>query len=426
VTVPPVARALTLRSVDRLRVLIVTKVFPNQAEPQAAAFNRQKFAAMARLCHVDLLAVLQWFPGASWFPSYTTAGKVAGVPGFEWIDGLLVRHPRVLHLPAIDHAIAPALYVASLWPAVRALRGKIDVVLGSHGYPDGVAAVGLARLLGVPGAIYMLGSDLNVIPRIPGVARILRWTLPRTDRVLVVSRGLAERAVHFGGRPDRVELVPNGVDRSVFQPRDRAEARAAAGLPLDGRQILYVGRLVREKGVLDLLAAFELVAARAPDVRLVIGGDGPCQVACRAAAARWPGRIVLTGARPLAGVADLMAAADVVTLPSHAEGTPNVVLEALASGRRVVASAVGGIPDVLGEGTESVLIPPGDPRALASALAEALHAPGDPERIAARAPADWSRTAAQVVRSLSALVAPRPVEVEQVVPGRGARDARDL
>jgi teichuronic acid biosynthesis glycosyltransferase TuaC len=394
------------RSHGRLRVLVVTKVFPNAKEPHAAAFNRQQLAALARRADVDVRAVLPWFPGAALLGQRTRAGALADLPQYAWADGLFVRHPRVLHLPRIDYTVAPALYVASLWPELRKLRGRVDVVLGSFAYPDGVAAVGLGRLLGVPSVVGVLGSDLNILPAIAGVPAVLRLALPAARRVVAVSRALAAKAVSFGAAPERVAVVPNGVDPAIFFPRDRAAARAALGAGSDGTWILFVGRLERAKGIAELLAAFAPIAAQEPAARLVLVGDGALRGLCEQAAAQLPGRIVVAGARPLSEVAQWIAAADVLTLPSWNEGTPNVVLEALASGRPVVATNVGGIPDLVSSPELGELVPPRDPAALGAALVRALHRQTEAHAIAGRATVTWDESAARLLAELEAAARP--------------------
>src|SRR5687767_3735037 len=90
----------------RLRVLILTKVFPNAMQPLAAAFNRQQFACLSRMCDLQVLAPIQWFPGAAQTGQRTEAGRLLNLPDFEWIDGMFVRHPRVFHLPRLDYSFA--------------------------------------------------------------------------------------------------------------------------------------------------------------------------------------------------------------------------------------------------------------------------------------------------------------------------------
>lgn len=390
-----------------MRVLIVTKIFPNAVEPLSSPFNRQQFAALGRRCDVEVLATIPWFPGARAFGRWSTAGRLAGVPRRETIDGLPVVHPRFIYLPRVAVGTQGALYAASI--AVEALRrrGKFDVVLGSWAYPDGVAAIALARLLGVPAVVKVHGSDLNVIAKMDGAARNLRFALPRARRVVAVSRPLADEVAGFGVPRERIDVVPNGVDSDLFRPADRAAARAELGHGGDRRRwILYVGRLEPAKGVLDLLGAFTRLAARRDDVRLVLVGDGSARAACAEAAQRLGDRILAPGARPLAEVPRWMAACDVLTLPSWNEGTPNVLLEALACGRRVVATRVGGIPDVVASDAIGELVPARDPAALADALERAAVAHYDPDAVArAGARGSWTESAARLEASLRAALA---------------------
>jgi teichuronic acid biosynthesis glycosyltransferase TuaC len=392
----------------RLRILILTKVFPNAAEPLAAAFHRQQFGALARQpgVEVEVVAPVPWFPGAAHTGARTGAGRLHAVPQFEWIEGLFVRHPRVFHLPRIDYAAAAVLYEVCLSPLLRRWRGRFDVVLGAFAYPDGVAAVALARRLGIPAVIAALGSDINVTSQLRGVGGQLGRALARASRVVAVSRDLADRTVALGARPERVSMVPNGVDAALFHVRDRSSARQHLGRGDDRAPwILFVGRLEASKGVLDLLHAWTTVAAARSDAKLVLVGDGSMRAACEQAALVHPGRLLLPGARPLDEVAQWMAAADLVTLPSHAEGTPNVVLEALASGRKVVATRVGGLVDLIDAPVLGQLTAPHDPAALAAALLRGLDDPGDATAIAAAAAArtiSWEQSAAELRAVLEA------------------------
>ena len=389
-----------------MRVLAVTKIFPNAAEPLSAPFNRQQFAALARHCRVDVLATIPWYPGAGLLARWSSAGRLAAVPRAEVIEGLEVRHPRTLFVPRIGHALWGPMYAASLAPEVPRWRGKVDVVLGSWAYPDGFAAILLARALGVPVVVKLHGSDINVIAQLPGPRRLMRWLLPRANRVVAVSRALAAEIAGLGVPAERIALVMNGVDGELFRPRDRAAARAELGLPA-GPLLVYVGNLKASKGVLDLIAAFE--AARHPSLRLAMVGGGDERAAIDAAAARLGDRLIAAGPRPLAEVPTWMAACDALVLPSWAEGTPNVVLEALACGRRVVATAVGGIPDLITGPALGELVPPRDPAALAAALVRAADSSYDPAAVARLgARGGWDASAAALHEVLASAVAEGP------------------
>jgi glycosyltransferase involved in cell wall biosynthesis len=385
-----------------LRVLAITKIFPNAAEPTSAPFNRQQFAALRERCQLDVMATIPWFPGVGLVSRWSSAGNLAAVPRREVIDDIVVSHPRTLYVPRLAHGTWGPLYAASIAPALARYRGRIDVVLGSWAYPDGFAAVIAARLLGVPCVVKLHGSDINAIAQLPGPRRLLSWALPRAARVVAVSRPLADAAIELGVAPDRVAVVLNGVDGALFRPRDRAACRSDLGLP-DRPLALYVGNLKPEKGVLDLIAAWRGVLRHVPDATLAIVGGGPLAAEVATAARPLGDRIRLVGPQPLARVPVWLGACDVLALPSHTEGTPNVVIEALAAGRRVVATRVGGVPDLITSPVLGTLVPPRDRDALADALVLALRASYDPDEVARLgARGGWAASAAALHAVLAA------------------------
>jgi glycosyltransferase involved in cell wall biosynthesis len=364
-----------------LRVLAITKIFPNAAEPLAAPFNRQQFAALREHCDLRVMATIPWFPGAGLMSKWSTAGKLAEVPRRETIAGIEVTHPRTLFVPKGAFASWGPLYAASIAPALLAFRNKVDVVLGSWAYPDGFAAVVAGKLLGVPSVVKLHGSDINIVAKLDGARKMSAWALPKAARVVAVSRPLADEVVALGVDRDRVRVVMNGVDGDLFKPGDRAAARKELGLPA-GPIAVYVGNLKPEKGVLDLGRAWSSVLAKVPDATLLFVGDGPLKGELESMTNQHGERVRLIARQPLERVPLYMGAADIVVLPSHSEGTPNVVLEALASGRRVVATSVGGIPDLITSAKLGALVPSKDPDALAAALATALREPYDAREVA--------------------------------------------
>ncbi len=383
-----------------LRVLAITKIFPNAAEPLSAPFNRQQFAALSKRCELHVMGTIPWFPGAGLLGKWSTAGRLARVPFRETIEGIDVSHPRTLFIPRLAHATWGPLYALSIAPLLARYRGKVDMVLGSWAYPDGFAAVIAAKLLGVPCVVKLHGSDINLNAKAPGPRKMISWSLPRATKVVAVSRALADEVVALGVPRDRVALVMNGVDAELFHPRDRAAARDELSLPA-GPIALYVGNLKEEKGVLELGAAWQIVAREMPEATLVVVGGGPLKGALEALVAPLGDRVRMVGPRPLETIPTWMAAADILVLPSRAEGTPNVVLEALASGRRVVASAVGGIPDLITSEELGSLVPPRAPDALAAAIVRSLHSPYNPATVAALgARGGWDASAAALYEVL--------------------------
>ncbi|MEM9876044.1 MAG: glycosyltransferase [Myxococcota bacterium] len=401
-----------------MRSLVVTKIFPNAEEPMLGPYNRLKFGALNRRGPVTLLAMVPWLPGIRRFGPAASRRR-ARIPRRERVDDLWVRHPRVLYAPKVGRPLSGALYAASLLPWVMPLRGQVDVVIGSFAYPDGFAAVVVGRLLGVPTGIECLGSDVNVLGADPLLIPALRWSFARAAAVVAPSQPLIDKVVALGADPARVRVMGTGIDKDLFCVRDAVSTRAALGFTAcdDRRWFVFVGRLERAKGALDLL---EALARLRPDQRdrlqLVMVGDGADRAACEAAAAGLPVHFTGVVAPPL--VADWLAAADVMVLPSWAEGKPNVVLEALTCGRRVLATDVGGIPSVVDRPELGTLVPPRDPARLAVALAEELERPrADAASIAAAVAhlPSWDDVGAELYEVLRGVASRnRPVEGSRV------------
>lgn len=363
-----------------MRVLCVTRLFPNRVEPVFGPFNKKQFAALADVGHeVTVINPIPTFPLATMFGSKTRA-SVRGIPAEDRIGGLPVHHPRFLHVPKVPMVHAP-LYAAGIYRQVAKLKNRIDVIIAPFAYPDGIASVIVGQMLGVPVVIKLHGGDMNVGARIPQIGRWVRWGFERVDRIAAVSVPLAQAANEFGVPWSKIAVVEDGVDSTLFRIRDRAEAKREVGLPTDRRHIVYVGRLERRKGVYELMEAFEALMAQVPDVDLVLVGDGEDTPACKAWADKVGSRVILTGVKGMDEVAPYYAAADVATLPSHAEGTPNCIIEALACGRPVVASAVGGIPDMIHNRGMGELVPARDVQALTRAFVASLERTYDPEEI---------------------------------------------
>ncbi len=387
------------------RVLVVTRIFPNRVEPTFGPYNEKQLAALAGLgWDVHVISPVPWFPGASLLPGKSRASHLDGVPRSDVISGLPVTHPRYLHVPRLLGVHAP-LYASGVLPDVLRLRGQFDVILSPFAYPDGVASIVLGRALGIPVVVKLHGGDMNVGARLPGPGRWIRRMFPRAARIVAVSSPLADLAVEVGVPRSRVDVVQDGVDEKVFHVRPAGQVRGKLGLDPTRKLIVYVGRLERRKGVYELMTAFDAVAAMRPDVDLVLVGDGDDTAACRAWAERTAGRARLTGNLGMKDVADQIAASDMLVLPSHAEGTPNVVIEALASGRPVVATRVGGIPDMVHDIRMGELVPKEDADALAGALLRSLTRTYDAnEVVKLSGRGTWTDSARALADSLSAAI----------------------
>ncbi len=208
--------------------------------------------------------------------------------------------------------------------------------------------------------------------------RLMAWMLRRrADRVIAVSRSARD---HFLGRSraarEQVITIHNGIDLDRFADTgDRAATRAALGIPEDAPVIATVAVLREPKGIDDMLDALPAIAASLPTVRYLVVGDGEHGPALRGRVADegLADRVVLAGSRT--DVAAMLGAADVFVLPSHIEALPTVLIEAMTAGLPIVATDVGGIPEMVERGTSALLVPPHRPDLLADAVVRVLTNP---------------------------------------------------
>jgi glycosyltransferase involved in cell wall biosynthesis len=292
----------------------------------------------------------------------------------EESDGVRVRRLGA----ARDAAETQALLFERL--VARHRERPFDGLHGLYLVRSGFLAAYAGRYLGVPSVVSARGNDLDRAVHDPARAAHVLRALELASRVTAVSEDLGRKARALAPNEARVDVVPNGVDTTVFRPV-APDAELAETLGLDGRAVIgFAGELRHKKGLTTLLPALALLAGRRPVTLLAIGEvrDGE-QGFVELFRRRHPEvRLCFVPTRPAAELPPLYALMDVFVHPSLRDGMPNALLEALACARPAVASAVGGIPDVLGAGNGGVLVAPGDPQALAAALegvlADPLHA----------------------------------------------------
>jgi glycosyltransferase involved in cell wall biosynthesis len=281
-------------------------------------------------------------------------------------------------------AAAPLAMTAGWFKAMRVAQKRRATVMHGHWVVPGgvIASVAMPSL---PLVVSLHGSDVFVAERTRIAGAAARRVFQRSGAVTACSRDLADRAVVLGAAPERMEVVPYGVDTRRFAPgnaADRAALRASAGIPQTAPVIAAAGRLVRKKGFEHLIDAMAFAGG---DPHLVMAGDGDLANDLRARARRSAAadRIHFPGNLTQDAVGAWFAAADVAAVPSvhdergNVDGLPNTLLEALATATPVVTTAVGGIGAVIEHDRSAIVVPEQDPVALGEAIAALL---ADPAR----------------------------------------------
>jgi glycosyltransferase involved in cell wall biosynthesis len=337
-----------------MRALVFTTVFPNPAQPLRGLFVRERIRHLARYAEVRVVAPVPWWKSGVRGQGTGVSEQNAGAKGQDDFLTTRVQHPTFFYIPGVFKFLDGLLLFLSALRCVRRLRREFDFDLidGHFGYPDGFATVLLGWWFGRPVTITLRGSETEHAHS-PLKRRLLAWALRRAARVITVSHPLAELARTCGVPAERIEVIANGVDAEQFAPRDQAESRRALGLPASGKLLISVGHLSPRKGFHRVLNVLPALVQDAPDLTFaIIGGmetrNGyETRLHRQVAELGLSSRVIFAGPRSPEEVALWMNAADCLVLASAREGCPNVVWEAMACGRPVVATRVGEVEHIV-------------------------------------------------------------------------------
>lgn len=320
---------------------------------------------------VRILLVSQMYPG----PSDPDLGAFVAQVERE----LIAQGHRVERAVIDRRGGRPTKYACLLYHALRAGRSfRPDVVFGHFLVPAGAIAAAVAAVQRVPVVLMAHGRDVRNVGEIPGVGLITRLATARAASVIANSDYLrAELLERMPALAGRIEVIDCGVDLERFRGGDGAHARARVGWDGPAPRFLFVGGLDERKNVVRLVEAFRGLGRGS----LVLVGDGPARARVEGA----PGT-TLVGRIPHESVADWITACDVLCLPSTIEPLGQVVLEAMASERSVVATRVGGPPELVPP-EAGVLVDPGSTEDIAAGMASAAALPS-PNPAARRAAAE--------------------------------------
>ena len=361
-----------------MHLLIATPYFPSAADPTAGNFIQRQALALQRRGHrVDVIhlqprpmLLRRWTP--HWRSRPTSLEH-------ERRDGLSVYSARFLSTTQRGplrrfQASAIARAVTTLLERYPDLA-EADVLYAQWLVPFGWGCLQAARRAGLPCLAIARGADLNLWSRAPALRRQLLALLDGADAVLGNGQYVRTDLVRAAGRTvtRHIDVVYNPCDLQQFfavdrdDPAVRRAARQALGLPDDAPIVLFLGQLDLRKGPDTVLDAFLRLG---PSWRLVMAGGGPLSGALQARVGRLAlgDRVHFLGPVAHARTPALMAACDVLALPSRREGLPNVLVEALAAGVPAVATPVGGSSEVVIDGRTGWLVPANQPARLAAAI----------------------------------------------------------
>ncbi len=390
-----------------IRLVTFGNLYPSAARPHFGVFVETRLRRLLMQGGIESKVVCPrpWFPGSALVAG--SRPQYAGGPERETRFGVDVRYVRWPVVPKIGTLWQPRLMAVSARPAFRRLRAEgydFQMIDAQYFYPDGVAAMRLSREFGVPFTVTARGTDLNLAPSDPRVRALIRETAMASSANICVAAALRRVLDDLGVPPEKTHVFRNGVDLELFRPVDRDAERRALGM--SRRTLLSVGHLVPRKGHDLVIAALRDL----PDCDLVIAGTGEEESRLKADAARLglESRVRFAGRIEQAELKRWYGAADALVLASDREGWANVLLESMACGTPVVATAIWGTPEVVASPDAGVLIDERSGPAIAAGVRRLFAAP--PDRAAVRRYAEgfsWDETARGLKSLFAGVVAGR-------------------
>jgi glycosyltransferase involved in cell wall biosynthesis len=385
-----------------MKVLFISNLYPNSQDFTRATFNRQKIGQLKNLCEIVIVAPVAWFPFKGLFDK-----KISKIPFKETIDDLEIYHPRVLYIPKLFRFVYGQLYYLSIFSLVKNIYREFnfDLIFCSWVYPDGFAAMKLAKTVNKPFVVEALGSDINTYLktffRRRSIAKILHWA----TRIVVVSKDLKSKIMQLGVAGEKISVVYSGIDHELFSPIEQGLARRKLTVSQREKIILFVGSLVKIKGIHFLLEAVKML--KFCEWKLAIVGTGELEAVLKKKIKdlELNDKVMMIGSVPHNRIPLWMNACDVLCLPSLAEGVPNVILEAFACGKPVVASQVGGVGEVVVDDKLGSLVEPKDIQALADSLNYVFNKNWDQQYINKHSlNFSWGDSSTEIFRCLKACV----------------------
>lgn len=353
---------------NKKNLLFVSNLFPNLLDLNMASFNRQQIQALSHYFNIDVVAPVSW----------QAKIKQRPFPSLYHLGTIECHHPTYFYTPGVARNLYGQFFLRSISSCVDHLLKKKQyaAIYGSWLYPDGWACAKLANHFNLPLFLKVHGTDVNQLTPGSSMTKKSIWAVAQAKKVFCVSQALSNRLVELGADNHKLQVLYNGVDTNIFHSIKQSEARTALAIDHDEPIILYVGNLKTTKGLHELAEAFSLIQRnkKNPSCRLVIVGQGPYESRLRAEVKHLniSSKTCFLGSLSLEKIALWMNTANLLCLPSYMEGIPNVLLEAFACKLPVVATSVGGIPELKHTGNTLKLVPPRDVAALANAIVSSL------------------------------------------------------
>lgn len=364
---------------DIKRILAISRNYPHKDDPSCGTFAQLQLQGIAKAgIEVDLIIPVAYAPEfiARRLERYKLFRKRIPLQ----FEGINAEVHRYIKLPGswYHRWAGLANYITLKEKILKKHReNPYDLIYAICIFPEGDIAVRLRNILGIPAVTLAIGSDVNIVPNISKtIFKHYRWILESTDSILACGEDLKRKISKLVPQKP-IKAVYGLVNMETFRPVEqetKLKLRKELNLPVDNKIILFIGHIIKAKGIYELTEAFQLLTKHYKDLYLVMCGDGleASQLRKLIESKDLTSKIRLAGIIPHRDIHKWMQAADIFVLPSYSEGVPNTMMEAMGCGLPVIVTNVGGIPAAVEGSKGIILIPPKSAEDIAIAINKIL------------------------------------------------------
>ena len=349
-----------------MRILLLSHLFPKASDHRHGVFVLRQAEQLRRLGHeIEVISpvpfIPQWLTRIPRWRRYKNQAALFNIENFQIYRPAYFRPPGGWFIGYEGN---------SMWKGIRGTVQKLaksnpfDIVFAQDFRADVSAGIAAGKELGIPCVGMAIGSDLNESVYVSARSwRVITNSIHACDGIICTSQALALRVDNLTRGQRNAECIRRGTDLKSFTPvnvEQKRLLRRQVGWPDNSIIFLYSGYLQAEKGLFELISAFEQIASRNSDACLVILGSGveESSLKMKAKQSSFTNRIFFHGFIDHSEIHRYIQAADVAVMPSYAEGMPNAVVESIACGLPVLGTRIGGIPEAAPEERVSLLVPP--------------------------------------------------------------------
>ncbi len=363
----------------KIRVLILSHMYPRKKNHKYGIFiHNQAKHLLKEECEIRVISPVHYSP-KNLFANVKSINFQR--PSKQMIlDGIYVYYLRYIATPwkwfsAVSNY---TMYRGIIWRFGSLINDfKPDLIHAYNATPDGFVALKIAKKYSLPLVCSLRGSDINVSPTYSEyIYKLTKMVLLEATMITSVSNDLKVAAEKIAKPEKEIEVVYNGCDTNIFRFNEvtRLQYRKKLGILPKDRVIIFVGRLLKTKGIFDLLKAFLQLRRNFSDLHLVLVGDGPetKSINNMISANGLKRKAHIIGEQLHNEIPNLLSSSDLFVLPTYYEGLPNSLLEAMACGLPIIITKVGGIPEAVIDGKNGILINTNDVHALVKAVEHLL------------------------------------------------------